>query len=78
MSTNPSEAQSQKKPKLLDQIRAAVRARHNSIRTVEEAQSVLVRLQGTVWLMPNLLYGSGLRSMECIRLRVKDIDFQEG
>jgi integron integrase len=44
--------------------------------TVEEVQAILVRLQGTVWLMASLLYGSGLRLMECARLRVKDIDFQ--
>jgi integron integrase len=44
--------------------------------TVEEVQAILVRLQGTVWLMASLLYGSGLRLMECVRLRVKDIDFQ--
>ena len=161
MSSNPPEAQTQQKPKLLDQVRSAIRARHYSIRTeeayvqwikrfilfhnkrhpkdmgapeinaflshlavdnnvaastqnqalcailflykqvldqdpgrlegvvrakkpvrlpvvftVEEVQAILVLLQGTVWLMASLLYGSGLRLMECARLRVKDIDFQ--
>ncbi len=42
----------------------------------EEAKAILVRLEGVKWLMANLLYGSGLRLMECIRLRVKDLDFQ--
>ena len=32
-------------------------------------------LSGSAWLMATLLYGSGLRLMECIRLRVKDVDF---
>jgi len=41
----------------------------------EEARKVLNHLSGTKWLMASLLYGSGLRLSECIRLRVKDIDF---
>jgi integrase len=36
---------------------------------------VLARLDGQPWLMASLLYGSGLRLMECVRLRVKEIDF---
>lgn len=43
--------------------------------TVSEVESVLSRLDGTWWLMASLLYGAGLRLMECVRLRVKDIDF---
>jgi integron integrase len=43
--------------------------------TQQEVQSVLAYLQGDAWLMASLLYGSGLRLMECLRLRVKDIDF---
>jgi integron integrase len=43
--------------------------------TKEEAKAVLDHLEGTKWLMASLLYGSGLRLMECLRLRVKDIDF---
>ena len=39
-----------------------------------EVAAILSRLRGTVWLMASLLYGSGLRLMECARLRVKDID----
>lgn len=41
----------------------------------DEAQRVLSHLQPPYTLMGKLLYGSGLRLMECIRLRVKDIDF---
>jgi integron integrase len=43
--------------------------------TQEEAKAVLNGLSGIPWLMASLLYGSGLRLMECIRLRVKDVDF---
>lgn len=43
--------------------------------TSEEALLVLKQLKGTLAIMANLLYGSGLRLMECLRLRVKDIDF---
>jgi integron integrase len=43
--------------------------------TPGEVQSLLTRLSGTHWLMGSLLYGSGLRLMECVRLRVKDVEF---
>ena len=43
--------------------------------TREEAGRVLSHLGGTYGLMASLLYGSGLRLMECVRLRVKDVDF---
>jgi integron integrase len=44
--------------------------------TVSEVQSLLSRLDGTHQLIANLLYGTGMRIMEALRLRVKDIDFQ--
>jgi len=40
-----------------------------------EVQSVLSKMQGTAQLMARLIYGAGLRVMECCRLRVKDLDF---
>ena len=43
--------------------------------TREEARAVLARLKGDYRMMAELLYGSGLRLMECVRLRVKDVDF---
>lgn len=43
--------------------------------TPAEARAVLARLKGDYRLMAHLLYGSGLRLLECLRLRVKDIDF---
>jgi integron integrase len=46
--------------------------------TVEEVRQVLVRLSGTPRLMASLIYGTGLRVMECVSLRVQDIDFGAG
>jgi integron integrase len=43
--------------------------------TRPEARAVLANLKGDYRLMAHLLYGSGLRLLECLRLRVKDIDF---
>jgi integron integrase len=43
--------------------------------TREEVKRILANLDGTHWLIAGLLYGSGVRLMECLRLRVKDIDF---
>lgn len=42
--------------------------------TQAEARAVLSKMTGTARLMAHLLYGSGLRVMECVRLRVKDVD----
>jgi integron integrase len=40
-----------------------------------EIRMLMKQLNGEKWLMANLIYGSGLRLMECLRLRVKDVDF---
>jgi len=44
--------------------------------TVAEARAVLGRFSGSHWLVASLLYGAGLRLMEALRLRVKDVDFE--
>jgi integron integrase len=41
----------------------------------EEVSAVLVQLRGPVWLMASLMYGAGLRLLECAELRVKDLNF---
>jgi integron integrase len=46
-----------------------------TVLTKTEAQTVLALMSGTHQLMAKLLYGSGLHLMECVQLRVKDIDF---
>ncbi len=43
-----------------------------------EVRALLAQLQGTPWLLANLLYGSGLRLMEGLRLRVKDLQLERG
>jgi integron integrase len=42
----------------------------------EEVRAVIGRLNGVYKLMAQILYGSGLRLMECLRLRIKDVDFE--
>ena len=44
--------------------------------TKAEVQSVLKHMKGVPWLVAVLLYGAGLRLLECLTLRVKDVDFE--
>lgn len=55
--------------------RAKKPARLPTVLTQAEVAAVLGRLDGTAALMLRLLYGTGMRVMECARLRVKDVDF---
>jgi hypothetical protein len=59
----------------IDALRAKKPKRLPTVLTKEEVRRVLGHLSGTHQLMAKLLYGSGLRLMKCLRLRVKDIDF---
>jgi integron integrase len=58
----------------------AVRAKRSThiptVLTVDEVKRVLCRLHGVYHMIGYLLYGSGIRLMECLRLRVKDVDFE--
>ena len=60
----------------LGEIIRARRAKHLPVvLTRDEVRAVLARLHGDKWLMASLMYGAGLRLMECLRLRVQDVDF---
>lgn len=63
----------------IDETGEIVRARKPTRRPIvmsrEEVRAVLNNLSGDKWLMASLMYGTGLRLMECLQLRVQDIDF---
>lgn len=59
----------------LELKRAPQARRAPTVLTCDEVDLLLGTMEGTGRLMAELLYGSGLRVMECVRLRVKDIDF---
>jgi len=56
-------------------IRARKPKRLPVVLTREEVKAILGSLTSDKWLMASLMYGSGLRLMECLRLRIQDIDF---
>lgn len=57
-------------------VRAKQPQRLPVVLTRTEVRAVLTLMSGTYGLMANILYGSGMRLMECVRLRVKDADFE--
>ena len=61
-----------------DVVRAKRPRRLPVVLSRQEVEALLAALDGVAWIMAMLLYGSGLRLMECLRLRVKDIDFARG
>ena len=63
---------------LQDVVRAKRPVRLPVVLTRDEVDAILNELNGSPWLMASLMYGSGLRLMECCRLRVKDIDLARG
>jgi len=56
-------------------VRAKKPAKLPVVFTREEVRAIMARLDGVRWIMAMLLHGSGLRLLECLRLRVKDFDF---
>jgi integron integrase len=66
----------------LDELKDFKRARRPRrlpvVLTQREVRALLAALDGRQWLMASLLYGTGMRLMECVRLRVKDVDFEYG
>ena len=61
----------------IDAVRAKTPKRLPSVLSKEETARMIRSLSGTHQLMAKLLYGSGLRLMECVRLRVRDVDFAQ-
>jgi integron integrase len=62
-------------PALDNVVRAKRAKRLPVVMTRAEVKAVLSRLHGTPRLVATILYGSGMRLMECLRLRVKDVEF---
>ena len=69
------EVLSQPLPWLDDLARARRPARLPTVLSMDEVQRLLGCMRGTKWLMASLLYGAGLRLRECLKLRIKDVDF---
>jgi integron integrase len=67
-----------KLPWLAEVERARRPARLPTVLTQDETRLVLSQLDGVRWLMASLMYGAGLRLMECLGLRVKDLVFERG
>jgi integron integrase len=63
-------------PFLDEVVRAKRPVRVPIVLTRKEVSSILDAMSGVHWLMASLLYGSGLRLAECLRLRVQDVDFE--
>ena len=70
-----SASSNQALPGSINAVRAAKKRNAPVVMTREEVAAVLSLLDGTAQLVAKLLYGSGLRIMEAVRLRVKDLDF---
>ena len=66
-----------KKPldEMIDAVRAERKVNVPVVLTREEVSRVIVVMEGVPQLIVKLLYGSGLRILEAVRLRVKDVDF---
>ena len=62
-------------PWLQSIVRAKRPQRVPVVLSTEEVTRLLTMLDGREWLLAALLYGTGMRLMECIRLRIKDLDF---
>ena len=56
-------------------IRATKPERLPVVLSRDEVTALLARLDGIAWIVGTMLYGSGMRLLECLRLRVKDVDF---
>jgi len=62
-------------PWMDDVVSAKASLRLPVVLTQREVREMLLNTSGTMWLVCSLLYGTGMRLLECLRLRVKDIEF---
>lgn len=60
----------------IDAVRAKKPKRLPVVLSSKEIERLLSKLKGEAWLQAALMYGAGLRLVECLRLRVKDLDFE--
>lgn len=65
-------------PWIEDVVRARQPKRLPTVLSREEVRAILAQLQDTTQLIVMLLYGTGMRILECLRLRVQDVDFDLG
>ena len=79
---HPAAAQRPEAPLLLERMQRAIRVRQPkrlpTVLAKDEVAALLARFEGTVQLVVLLLYGTGMRILECLRLRVQDVDFSLG
>lgn len=65
-----------KKLEHVEFLRSKKPKRMPDVLTQDEVRKILGRLRGVYYIIGRLLYGSGMRLMECMRLRVKDVNFE--
>ncbi len=63
-------------PKIDGVVRAGASRKLPTVFSKREARAVIAELSGTAYLVSSILYGSGLRLSEALRLRIKDVDFE--
>ena len=63
-------------PWLKEVVEAKTAKRLPVVFTPREVAALLAELNGTMWLVASLLYGTGMRLLEGLRLRIKDIEFE--
>ena len=63
-------------PWLAEIVTAKASRRLPVVLTQREVRDLLLHLDGTMWLVASLLYGTGMRVLEALRLRVKDVEFE--
>jgi integrase len=68
----------QQLPWMQEIVRARRPARLPVVLSQDEVSALVGQLHGVIWLMASLMYGSGLRLLETVELRVKDLQFDRG